>query len=83
VYEVAGKSGVSYVDGQLVKVSRESLFGDVRERMRLAHLEQARCQTFEDLVALGVRRGYGNPHGWARHVWRARRRTFRTAEVPA
>ena len=83
VYESPARASVAYVDGQLVKVTRESLFSDVRERMRRAHLEQGSCRTFEDLVALGVRRGYGNPQGWARHVWRSRRGTRRPEEVPA
>ena len=83
VYETARRGGPHAVGGELQKVSggRDHLFGEVRERMRQAHLEQARCRTFEDLVALGVRRGFGNPRAWARHVWRARRR--RPAEASA
>lgn len=64
-------------DAQLVKVERtpRDLWTDVRERMRYSQAEQGRCQTLEELVDLGVRRGYGNPRGWARHVWRARLRS--------
>lgn len=64
-------------DAQLEKVNRVSrdLWTPVRERMRQAHMEQGRCRTFEELVDLGIRRGYGNPRAWARNVWRARIRS--------
>ena len=86
VYEVSPqRAGPQTVGGELQKVGRDRnhLFVEVQERMRLAHLEQARCRTFEDLVELGIRRGYGNPRAWARHVWRARHRTRSPAEASA
>lgn len=55
---------VEEVDGELQEVTR-----DTAPRMRD---EQAECRTLDDLIRLGIRRGMKNPHGWARHVWRAR-----------
>jgi len=40
------------------------------QRQRKA--EQYQAQTFEDLVAIGRKRGMNNPRGWATHVMRAR-----------
>jgi hypothetical protein len=34
--------------------------------------EQAKAQTLEQLIEIGKRREMKNPHGWARHVMRAR-----------
>ena len=42
------------------------------EARRLAHREQGRCQTLEDLRDLAVARGY-RP-GWADYVWQARQK---------
>jgi DNA repair protein RadD len=92
VYEVAPRrEGPQAVDGVLQKVGRRAtdLWTPVQERLRRSHLEQARCRSLEELVELGIRRGYGKPRGWALRVWNARRRSPRTtppaapAEVPA
>lgn len=83
VYEPVPREGPEAVPGELRKVTREDLFSSVRERMRRAHLEQSRCHTFEELVALGARRGYRSPEGWARHVLRARALSGRAHEVSA
>jgi hypothetical protein len=34
--------------------------------------EQAKAQTLEQLIEIGKRREMKNPHGWARHIMRAR-----------
>ncbi|MCK6478599.1 MAG: DEAD/DEAH box helicase [Planctomycetaceae bacterium] len=80
VYGGEGREGLRVdPDAQLERVSRapRDLWTPVRERMRQAHIEQGRCRTFEELVDLGIRRGYGNPRAWARNVWRARHRSRR------
>jgi hypothetical protein len=44
-----------------------------RVRLQLQRrLEQSRAETYEDLVALGIQRGYKNPYGWAKHLSDAR-----------
>lgn len=39
-------------------------------------LEQAQCSTYEELVALGTKRGYSNPHGWAHFIYEGRKRRY-------
>lgn len=56
---------VEEVAGELTEVDPSVLR---RERAR----EQASAGTLEELIALGVRRGYRNPAAWARHVFSAR-----------
>lgn len=34
--------------------------------------EQSNAQTLQELIAVGHRRGYKNPVGWARHIYQAR-----------
>jgi len=46
--------------------------GMVHDAVRARKKEQSRAQTLDELVALGKRRGYANPYGWARHTWNAR-----------
>jgi hypothetical protein len=63
--------------GQLVEVldldpraalrqRREQEEQERQERARVRRLEEASCQTLADWVALGTRREYRNPVGWAR-----------------
>ena len=49
------------VDGELVELA-------ARQRRR----EQGGAQSLEDLIALGRRRGYKKPRGWAERVYQAR-----------
>lgn len=53
------------VEGELVQLDAEAL---KRERKQ----EQSTAQSLEDLIALGRKRGYSNPMGWAKHVFKAR-----------
>ena len=46
----------------------------VAEIKKQARIEQAKAKTFEELVALGRKRGYANPGFWAAHVLRSRNR---------
>lgn len=46
----------------------------VAEIKKQARIEQGRAQTFEELVALGRKRGYANPAFWATQIIRSRRR---------
>ncbi len=46
--------------------------GMIHDPVRARKKEQGRAQTLDELVALGKRRGYKNPYGWAKHTWSAR-----------
>ena len=46
----------------------------VAEIKKQARIEQGKAQTFEELVALGRKRGYLNPAFWAAQVLRSRRK---------
>ena len=54
-------------DGELVEVDEAALQAHRRR-------EQGMAQTFDDLVALGRRKGYAKPEAWAKHVYAARQR---------
>lgn len=58
------------VEGQLMKLSAE----EVAYQKRAAQIEQATTETYEDLVKLGLSRGYKNPKAWARHVYNNRKK---------
>ena len=58
---------VEEVDGELAKVDKEAI-----AKQRKA--EQGGARTLEELVALGIKRGYKSPVRWANHILRARRR---------
>jgi DNA repair protein RadD len=63
-FEVKPRS-LEQVDGDLVEIDPATLR---RERQR----EQSNAKSFDELVALGKRRGYKNPYGWAKHLASAR-----------
>lgn len=56
---------IDEVDGTLSEV-------EVEKARRKADVDRAAARTLEDLIRLGTQRGYGNPEGWARHVYQAR-----------
>lgn len=56
---------VAHVEGDLVKVDPAVL-----RRKRL--IDQGKCQTKEELVQEGKRRGFKHPERWAHYVWKAR-----------
>jgi superfamily II DNA or RNA helicase len=64
VYEIQRRE-LETVAGELVEIDPEI---ERRERKK----EQGACQSMEDLIALGRKRGMRNPAGWARYVWQAR-----------
>lgn len=57
---------VVHKKGELEEVNKEAM-----RRMRMR--EQAKCQTLDELIAEGKKRGYQRPHGWAQMVWNARK----------
>lgn len=61
---------VEEVDGELFTVTRDELRGIKKEERKL----QGRAQTLQDLVILGKRKGYKNPHAWASKVMAGRKR---------
>jgi superfamily II DNA or RNA helicase len=59
-------------DGELISVSIE-YFEKVQLQLKFEKKRQdSQAQTMEELIALGVSRGYSNPHGWALHKLKAR-----------
>lgn len=56
-----GRPELEVVDGELQKIDVEQIR---RERKR----EQGKARTLEDLVALGMRRGFKKPDAWAAHT---------------
>lgn len=63
--QTGGGREVVEVQATLTEIDKERIM--VRKR-----LENRGARTYEDLVRLGVQRGYRSPEGWARHVWAAR-----------
>jgi superfamily II DNA or RNA helicase len=47
---------------------------DIEAMRRQSRREQGSAQTLDELIALGSRRGFKNPVGWAKHVYSARQR---------
>lgn len=64
---------IGYAEGDLAPVTGAT-YDEVRERMRNHQRENAACRTVDELIALGVRRGYSSPEGWARRYYAARER---------
>jgi hypothetical protein len=59
---------IQHVDGELIEVSEEAA-----ELLRVQkRREEARAQTYEDLLRIEKERGYKS--GWARYRWEARQR---------
>lgn len=56
---------IEVVDGTLEEVKRGA---------SPARKEQGKAQTLDDLIQLGIARGYKNPTAWAQHVWAGRQR---------
>jgi DNA repair protein RadD len=69
---VRERKGPEAVEGTLERVTGDR-WEERRALVRQHAREQAECRTVEELVALGVRRGYGNPKGWAWRVAAGRR----------
>ena len=63
----AGRAALEQRDGELVEVDEVALKARRRN-------EQGMAQTYDDLVALGRRRGYSHPESWARSIIGARGR---------
>jgi superfamily II DNA or RNA helicase len=64
IYEIKARE-IEVVEGQLEEV-------DVEAIRREKKSEQGKAQTLQELIAVGVARGYKNPTGWARNVFNAR-----------
>ena len=58
---------------ELARISAEQA-KKIAEAKKASRIEQGRAQTFEELVALGRKRGYKNPAFWAANVLRGRKR---------
>lgn len=64
-------------DGELFVLdssTRRARDEQLKERLRkIAKQEERDCGSLKDLIALGQKRGYSNPSGWARGVWHRQR----------
>jgi superfamily II DNA or RNA helicase len=60
-----GGRAVEEQDGDLKEI-------DVKAMRAARAREEWQCQTIEDLIRLGVRRGYSEPEKWAGYKWTAR-----------
>ncbi len=58
---------------ELKRITAEEM-ARVEAEKKKARMEQGRAQTFEELVAIGKKKGYKNPAFWASQVMRGRRR---------
>ena len=73
VFVAEPRAPIAHREGTLARVERDTAeFAAVRERMKRHAQEQGACQTVEELIALGIRRGYANPKGWAWRVMQGR-----------
>lgn len=63
VYEIKS-SMIDVVDGELIKVDLAA-FKDVKKEERKL---QGQAKTLDELITLGKRKGYKNPHAWAKKV---------------
>lgn len=60
------------VAGELVSVSVEH-YEQIQIQLKFeARKQQAQAQSLEELIAIGVSRGYSNPYGWAVNIMKAR-----------
>lgn len=64
IFEAKGRK-IDEKEGELVEVDPVLL----RKQQRRI---QGQCETKEDLIAEGIRRGYPRPEAWAHHVWQGR-----------
>jgi len=64
--------GVFPVEARKVDEKKGDLV-EVKAAQRAVRVAQGRCQTMEELVAEGRRRGMKNAHGWAYNVMQARK----------
>jgi len=58
---------LKYIEGQLQAIEKEKLKIDQQK-------ERKSAWTLDALIALGIKRGMKNPHGWAWHVMNGRKR---------
>jgi len=64
-FEVKGRK-LEEVDGTLEEIKAQ-------EARIIKRQEQGKAQTLDDLIRVGVARGYKNPSAWAHHVYSARK----------
>jgi len=72
----AKRAEIEHVDGDLQEIDREAV-------KRAKKMEEWECRSFEELLALGKRRGYNNPEGWSGHMWTLRERARKEKEFKA
>lgn len=72
-YPLSPREIKAHADIELARITAEET-ERLAEAKRKSRAEQGRATTFEELVALGRKRGYKNPAFWAGQVMRGRRR---------
>lgn len=69
VYPIASRV-LEEVEGELVEITREEAAQVAKQERQV----QGRAQTLGELVELGRRKGYKNPHAWAKKVIQGRKK---------
>lgn len=72
VYPIHPRELQAHEEIELAKITAEEA-ARIAAAKKIARREQGKAQSFEDLVALGKKRGYKNPAFWAAKVLRGRR----------
>lgn len=71
-YPLTPREIKAHQDIEIARITAEEL-ERVAEAKRKSRMEQGRAATFEELIALGRKRGYKNPAFWASKVMRGRK----------
>jgi superfamily II DNA or RNA helicase len=75
VREIRTPLGAVLVPGELVELDpRAAAKRQVEAERKAREAEERACKTLEELIALGHRRGYAHPEGWARMKMQLRQR---------
>lgn len=72
VYEV-GERIIQTVQGDLLETDKEAIRAAQEAEKKEKRMQQGMAETEEELVEIGRRRGYKNPHFWAKKVWGSRK----------
>lgn len=72
VFEIKNRV-IDEIEGDLEEVSKDTLV-----RRKGPDIEKIKCETLDQLIALGRQRGYKRPEFWARHVYMYRKNKRRS-----
>ena len=64
-FEVKKRDGPEELEGELLEIDKKNFKKQMRK-------DQGQAESFDDLVAIGIKRKYKNPHAWAKFVLKGR-----------